>query len=166
VSVGTFALGSDTLYRWLDGNAAVRMLPVSAVNDPALLRRLRGLVSINGALAVDLRGQVAADHIAGRQHSGVGGHESFVMGATEAANGKSFVCLESTALVRGTRISRIVAGLPDTAAVTTPRHHVQYVVTEFGAADVSLLGDRARAAALVELAHPDFRVTLRAAISG
>jgi acyl-CoA hydrolase len=165
VTVATFALGSEALYRWLDGNPDVRMLPVSAVNEPALLRRLRGFVSINGALAVDLAGQVAADHIAGRQHSGIGGHESFVMGATEAPGGKSFVCLESTALVGGRRITRIVPRLPETATVTTPRHHVHYVVTEQGAADVSALGDRARARALIELAHPDFRAQLAAAIS-
>jgi acyl-CoA hydrolase len=162
-TVATFALGSEALYRWLDGNPAVRMLPVTEVNDPALLRRLRRLVSINGALAVDLSGQVAADHIGGRQHSGVGGHESFVMGASEAPGGKSFICLESTAVVGGKRISRIVPRLPDTATVTTPRHHVQWVVTEQGAVDLSGLGDLARARALAALAHPDFRAELVAA---
>jgi len=114
-------------------------------------------------LAVDLSGQVAADHIAGRQHSGVGGHESFVMGASEAPGGKSFICLESTAMVGGKRISRIVPRLPDTATVTTPRHHVQWVVTEQGAVDLTGLGDLARARALAALAHPDFRAELAAA---
>jgi acyl-CoA hydrolase len=160
VTVATFALGSARLYRWLDGNPAVRMLPVSAVNDPALHRRLRRFVSVNGALAVDLAGQVAADHVAGRQYSGVGGHESFVVGASEAPGGKSFVCLKSTATVGGERVSTIVPRLPAGTIVTTPRHHVQYVVTEYGAVDLSVLGDTARARALVALAHPDFRAGL------
>lgn len=164
VTVGTFALGSADLYRWLDDNAEVRMLPVSAVNDPALHRRLRRFVSVNGALAVDLSGQVAADHIGGRQHSGVGGHEAFVVGASEAPGGKSFICLESTATVGGRRISRIVPRLPETATVTTPRHHVQYVVTEHGVADLSVLGDQARPRVLIDLAHPDFRAELEAAL--
>ena len=164
VSDATFALGSERLYRWLDGNPAVRMLPVSAVNDPALLRRLGGFVSVNGALAVDLLGQVAADHVGGRQYSGVGGHESFVMGAREAPGGRSFVCLRATAQVDGVRVSTIVPRLPEGASVTTPRHHAQFVVTEHGAVDVSILPDQARARALVELAHPDFRPGLAAAL--
>jgi acyl-CoA hydrolase len=164
VSVATFALGSPELYQWLDGNPDVRILPVSAVNEPALLRRMRRFVSVNGALAIDLLGQVAADHIAGRQYSGVGGHESFVMGATEAPSGRSLLCLRSTATVGGTRISTIVPHLGAGTTVTTPRHHVQWIVTEHGAADLSVLGDRRRAEALIGLAHPDFRDQLRAAI--
>ena len=35
------------------------------------------------------------------------------------------------------------------ACVTTPRHHVQWVVTEHGAADLSVLGDLERARALI-----------------
>jgi itaconate CoA-transferase len=46
--------------------------------------------------------------------------------------------------------------------VTTPRQHVQYVVTEHGVADLSTLGDRSRPHALIELAAPEFRDALRA----
>jgi 4-hydroxybutyrate CoA-transferase len=108
---------------------------------------------------------VAADRVGGRQYSGVGGHESFVMGATEAPGGKSILCLKSTAVVAGQRISTIVPRLSEGTAVTTPRHHVQWVVTEHGAVDISLLGDVSRARALVELAHPDFRPALRSALT-
>ncbi len=164
VTVGTFALGSAALYGWLADNPIVRMLPVSAVNDPALHRRLRRFVSVNGALAVDLFGQVAADHVGGQQYSGIGGHEAFVTGAGEAPGGRSFVCLKSTALVGGRRVSTVVPRLPDGMLVTTARHHVQHVVTEHGVADLSRLGDRGRAQALVGLAHPEFRGELRAAL--
>jgi acyl-CoA hydrolase len=164
VSVGTFALGSTDLYAWLADNPLVRILPVSAVNDPALHRRLRRFVSVNGALTIDLAGQVAADHIGGRQYSGVGGHEAFVTGASEATGGKSFLCLKSTATVAGERISTIVPTLPAGTLVTTPRHHVQYIATEYGAVDLSTLPDRRRAEALIEVAHPDYRGELRAAL--
>jgi acyl-CoA hydrolase len=164
VTVAAFALGSAELYPWMDGNPDLRMLPVTFVNDPALLRRLRRFVSINGALAVDLLGQIAADHIGGHQYSGVGGHNSFVMGAREAPGGMSIVCLRSTAMVGGKRISSILPRLGADKTVTTPRHHTQWVVTEHGAADVSPLGDRSRAEALIALAHPDFRDELRAAL--
>jgi adhesin HecA-like repeat protein len=163
VTVGTFALGTAALYEWLAGTADVRMLPVSAVNDPALHRRLRRFVSFNGALAIDLAGQVMADRVGIRQYSGVGGHEAFVTGASEAPGGKSVVCLRSTATVGGRRISTIVARFEAGTVVTTPRHHVQWVVTEHGAVDLSALGDRSRAEALIGIAHPDFRDELRAA---
>jgi acyl-CoA hydrolase len=162
VTVATFALGSAALYRWLDGNPAVRMLPVTDVNESFVLRRLPKLVSMNGALAIDLAGQVAADAIAGRQYSGTGGHESFVLGAASSPGGKSILCLRSTATVKGQRISTIVDALPPRTYVTTPRHHTQYVVTEHGAADLSVLDDLERPHALIELAHPDFRAALRA----
>lgn len=163
VTVATFALGSQALYEWLDENPAVRIAPVSAINDSTVLHRLRRLVSINAALAIDLGGQVAADHVGGRQYSGVGGHESFVMGASEAPEGKSFICLKSTAMVGGQRISTIVPRLPEDAMVTTPRHHVQHVVTEYGAVDLSALTDVERPRSLTDIAHPDFRDALRAA---
>jgi acyl-CoA hydrolase len=164
VTVGTFALGSRALYAWLDGNPSVRILPVGAVNGPAVLARLPGLTSINGALAVDLAGQVAADAIGGRQYSGTGGHEAFVSGAGEAVNGRSFLCLKSTATVNGAPVSTIVASFEPGTRVTTPRHHVQWVVTEHGAVDLSLLDDAERPRALIALAHPDFRDRLRTAI--
>jgi acyl-CoA hydrolase len=76
----------------------------------------------------------------------------------------SVLCLKSTAMVNGERISTIVPHFPPGSTVTTPRHHVQWVATEYGAVDLSMLGDRARAEALISLAHPDFRASLRTAI--
>jgi acyl-CoA hydrolase len=165
VTAATFALGSQRLYRWLHDNPSVRILPVTEVNDASVLCRLPRLCSINGALSVDLAGQIAADSVAGRQYSGAGGHESFVTGAGVAPEGRSFLCLRSTATAGGKRISTIVPEFAEGTRVTTPRHHVQYVVTEHGAVDLSLLSDVERPAALIELAHPDFRDALRAAAS-
>ena len=59
--------------------------------------------------------------------------------------------------------STIVASLPLGTRVTTPRHHVQYVVTEYGVANLGMLTDVGRLDALIAIAHPDFRDDLRAA---
>ena len=165
VTVATFALGSRALYDWLDGNPDVRMLPVTAVNGAAVLARLPRLTSINGALAIDLAGQAAADAIGGRQYSGTGGHESFVSGAGEAPEGRSLLCLRSTTMVAGAAVSTITAAFTPGTPVTTPRHHVQWVVTEYGAVDLSVLDDEERPRALIELAHPEFRAALRATLA-
>jgi acyl-CoA hydrolase len=160
VSVTTFALGTADLYRWLDDNPAVAFLPVDVVNDPTVIGRNRKLVSINGALSIDLYGQVVADNIDGKQISGVGGHEDFVAGAELHADGHSLICLRSTTIVDRVIRSRIVPLLPAGAVVSTPRHHTGVVVTEYGAAELTGLTVRERARAVADIAHPDFRAEL------
>jgi acyl-CoA hydrolase len=161
VSVTTFALGSSDLYQWLDGNADVVFLDAGVVNDPGVIGQNANFVSINGALSVDLYGQIVADNIGGRQISGVGGHEDFVAGAELRLDAHSLICLRSTAVVGGETRSRIVGLHPEGTVVATPRHHTGVIVTEFGAAELAGLTVRERAHALVEVAHPDFRPELR-----
>jgi acyl-CoA hydrolase len=162
VSVTTFALGTSDLYGWLDDNSEVAFLPVDVVNDPTIIGRNHKLVSINGALCLDLYGQVVADNIDGKQISGVGGHEDFVAGADLHIDSHSLICLRSTVTVGGAVASRILPFLPQGAVVSTPRHHTGVVVTEYGAAELNGLTVRERASALAAIAHPDFRAELQA----
>jgi acyl-CoA hydrolase len=157
-SVCTFALGSPELYAWLDGNADVRFLPVDIVNAPHVVAANHDLVSLNGAVAVDLYGQVVADRIGGKQYSGIGGHEDFVAVSGLELSDRSIVCLPSTAA----GASRIVPVVPDGATVTSPRHQVDVVITEHGIAELRGRTTRERALALAEIAHPDHRDELRA----
>jgi acyl-CoA hydrolase len=161
VSVTTFALGSRALYDWLDQNHDVAFLPVHVVNDPTVIAQNNSLISINGALSVDLYGQVVADHIDGKQISGVGGHEDFVAGAELRLDDHSLICLRSTADAGGVTKSRIVPLLPEGSVVSTPRHHTGVIITEYGSADLSGLTVHERAMALTDIAHPDFRDQLR-----
>lgn len=163
VSVATFAAGTRALYDWLDDQQAVRFLPVAMINTPEIISRNPCFVSINGALAIDLWGQVAADTLGDRQYSGIGGHEDFVAGATFSDGGRSLICLPSTAEVHGVRVSRIAAQFLPGTRVTTPRHLVDVVITEYGSAELRDRSERDRAAALIEIAHPDFREELRQA---
>ena len=163
VSVTTFALGSAGLYDWLDGNEEVAFGPVHVVNDPSVIGANRNFVSINGAMAVDLYGQIVADSIGGRQISGVGGHEDFVAGTDLSLDAVSLVCLSSTLTVGTELVSRINAQLPLGSVVSTPRHHTAVVVTEFGAADLRGATVIERARLLAEIAHPKFRDELHAA---
>lgn len=165
-SVCTFALGSRALYDWAEREESLRFLPVSATNLPSIIGRNRDMISVNAAIMIDLAGQVVADTVAGRQHSGVGGHESFVTGAREADGGTSILCLHATANVHDERRSRIVAELPPGSIVTTPRHQVQWVATENGIANLFGVSRRERAERLIALADPDHRDELRAAAHG
>ena len=162
-SISTFALGTADLYAWLHENPDVRFLPVEIVNAPQTIARNHQFASINGALAVDLYGQVVADRLGGGQFSGIGGHEDFVAQSGLELEDRSLICLPSTAHSAGAVISRIVTTLTPGATVTTPRHQVDLVITEHGVAELRGRTVRERAVALAEIAHPDFRDELRAA---
>jgi acyl-CoA hydrolase len=157
VSVATFAGGSAELYGWLDGNDQVAFLPVEVVNSPDLIGRNRSMVTINGAMATDIHGQVIADTIAGAQYSGIGGHEDFVAGPALALEDRSLLCLPSTVDVGGELRSRIVPAFEAGAVITTPRHQVDVIITEHGAAELQGLTVNQRGEALAAIAHPDFR---------
>jgi GNAT superfamily N-acetyltransferase len=118
------------------------------------------MIAINSALAVDLTGQVAADTVAGRFFSGIGGQVDFIRGAARSRRGKPIIALPSTA--KGGSVSRIQPFLEAGTGIVTSRGDVHFVVTEFGVADLFGRSVRERATALTEIAHPDFRGELLA----
>jgi acyl-CoA hydrolase len=162
VSVTTFAAGTRELYDWLDGNAEVRFLPVHLVNSPEIISQNRRMVSINGALAVDLAGQAVADTLPSGQFSGIGGHEDFVASSGLELEDRSLICLRSSTTVGGERVSRISGQFPAGTIVTTPRHQLDVVITEYGVAELRGATVRERARRLAAIAHPDFRDELLA----
>jgi acyl-CoA hydrolase len=163
LSITTFAAGTAELYGWLDENREVAFLPVDIVNAPDVIARNREMITVNGALAVDLHGQVVADTIGGRQFSGIGGHEDFISQSGLSLADRSLVCLRSTSQVEGVTISRIIPRLPEGWIVTTPRHQLDLVITEHGVAHLRGRTVRERAHALAQIAAPQFRDELRKA---
>ncbi len=157
VSITTFAAGTPELYEWLDHNHDVRFLPVDVVNSPELISQNDNMVTINGALSIDLSGQVVADSIAGKQFSGIGGHEDFIAGAGLESSDRSLICLPSTVTIDGKLMSRIAARSEAGTIVTTPRHQVDVIITEFGIAELAGKSVRERSRTLAAVSHPDFR---------
>lgn len=163
VSVTTFAFGSSDLYTWLNDNPDVAFLPVEIVNSPEAIAANHHMISVNGALAIDIGGQVVADTINGDQFSGIGGAEDFVAGAGLELSDRSLICLPSTFEKDGKLASRIVPWFGPGAVITTPRHHVDVIVTEYGAAELEGKTVAERGEALAAIAHPEFRDELLAA---
>ena len=161
--VTSFVMGSRRLYEFIHDNPMVEMRPVDFTNDTAVIRGFRKMVAINSAIEVDLTGQVVADSIGHRMYSGVGGQMDFIRGAALAPEGRAIIALPSTA--GDGRVSRITATLQPGAGVVTTRAHVRTVVTEFGVAELFGLSLHERAAALIAIAHPDFRDRLRAEVA-
>jgi 4-hydroxybutyrate CoA-transferase len=157
-AVATFLVGSRVLYDFVADNPDVVMLPVDRVNDPNIIAQNDNLVSINSCIEVDLSGQVNAESMGAKQFSGTGGQVDFIRGAKMSRGGRSIIAMPSTA-ARG-KVSRIVTALSPGAIVTTSRCDVDHIVTEYGVASLRGRTLRERAAALIAIAHPDFRDSL------
>ncbi len=154
----TFLMGTNRLYRFVDGNPNVEMHPVDYTNNVMIAGRVNNLISINSALQVDLFGQVCADTLGTQQYSGVGGQVDFVRASSLSPGGKSIIALPSTN--KNGTISRIVSKLNEGACVTTSRNDIHFVVTEYGIANLRGKTIHERAKALIEKAHPNFREKL------
>ena len=153
--IATFALGSAKLYRFMDRNPALEIHPVDFTNDPALAGLNDNLVAINATLQIDLLGQCGSESLGRAPYSGTGGQSDFVRAANRSRGGKAFIVLPSTA--KGNSLSRIVPMLTPGTHVSTSKNDINYVVTEFGVAQLRGKSARQRALELIAIAHPDFR---------
>lgn len=151
--VSTLAHGSQLLYDFIDDNPGVEMRDASFTNDPAKISQNSRMVSINSAIEVDVTGQVSADSIGSRIFSGVGGQVDFIYGSSLSKGGKSIIALTSTTAKAA---NKIVPFLKQGAGIVTTRAHVNYIVTEYGVANVFGKNIRQRVKAMAEIAHPYF----------
>lgn len=149
------AFGSEKLNNYINNNPSVEMHPIDHVNNPTEISKNDNMVSINSCLQVDLLGQVVSDTVGLNQFSAVGGQVDFVRGATMSRGGRSIIAMPSTAKMG--MISRIVPLITEGSAITTPRNDVNYVVTEYGIAQLKGKTLKQRAKALILISHPKFR---------
>ncbi len=160
----TFLMGSKRLYDFADHNPILELRTVDYVNNPVVVAQNTKMVSINSCLAVDFMGQVVSDSIGIRQFSGVGGQVDFVRGAAMSLDGKgkAIIAMPSVAVKKdGTMVSKITPYIDHGAAVTTSRNDVDYIVTEYGIAELKGKTLKERARNLINIAHPDFREELK-----
>ncbi len=158
--VASFLLGSQAVYDFIGRNPAVQMRDIAYTNDPRVISRNPGMVSINSAIEIDLTGQVCADSIGERIYSGAGGQLDFVRGAKLSKGGKAIIALASRT---GKGLPKIVPTLKEGAGVVTPRADVQWVVTEYGAVNLYGKSLQERAKLLISIAHPLDREALECA---
>jgi acyl-CoA hydrolase len=157
--VATFALGSRKLYEFMHHNPMLEMHPSNFTNDPYIAGQNDKLITINASLQVDLLGQCGSESIGHLPYSGTGGQVDFVRAANRSRGGKSFIVLPSTA--KDGTVSRIVPTLSPGTHATTSKNDVNYVVTEWGVAQLRGKSAKQRAQELIAIAHPDFRPWLR-----
>lgn len=97
-------------------------------------------------------------------YTGVGGQTVFMLAGAYSPGGKSVSVVPSSSVPSSTgkRVSRIVPTLAAGTPVTVPRTYIDYVVTEFGIAELRGKTIIERAHRLCDIAHPDYRDELRA----
>ena len=158
ISTFGFAMGSQRMRDFLHNNPLCESRKFAYSNDPYVIAQNDNVYSVNSAMQVDITGQVASEGIGFKQHSGIGGQLDFVRGSQMSRGGHSFIALGSTLTnKKGEVSSKIVLGHPIGAPVTTPRAEVEYIVTEYGIADLTYQTLEERAKRLIAIAHPDFR---------
>ena len=145
-------------------NPVFELYDFGYTDDLRHLIQLDNFVTVNNALVVDLTGQVSAEAFDHRPYTGVGGQTVFMLAGAYSPGGKS-VCVVPSSSVPSTgareRVTRIVPTLAPGTPVTVPRTYVDFVVSEYGIAELRGKTVQERARALCEIAHPDFRDTLR-----
>ena len=153
--LATFALGSKKLYQFMHRNPMLEMHPVSFTNDPYIASQNDNLITINATMQVDLLGQCGSESIGDLPYSGTGGQVDFVRAANRSRGGKSFIVVPSTA--KNDAISRIAPVLSPGTHTTTSKNDVNYIVTEYGVAQLRGKSAKQRAKEMIAIAHPDFR---------
>jgi acyl-CoA hydrolase len=151
------AFGSMDFYCYLGHSGLIGFASVPDTHAQAVLAVLPKFFAINGALEVDLLGQVNSEWRDGRLVSGGGGVLDFVRGAAASRGGHSIIALPAT----GGGASKIVARL-GSHGITIPRGDADMVVTEFGVASLRDRSMDERAATLIAIAAPEYRDALAA----
>lgn len=152
--------GTQDLYDWADDNQGLAGYPLDWVNDPYIAGANDNLISINGCIKVDLYGQVSSETVGFRQISGTGGQLDFVDATSKSKGGKSFLCLPSSKRDKEGKLHSNIVPYFQGDIVTTPRTQAYFIVTEYGAVNLSGLSTWQRAEALISIAHPDLREDL------
>lgn len=161
--VACFAAGTKELYEYIDDNPSILIMDGAWVNNPAVICQNDNQVSINTTLEVDLVGQCASESIGSKQFSGTGGQSDTAVGAKASKNGRSFICLYSTAMVKNPATgekeekSKIVATLTPGAIVSLSRNDIDYLVTEYGCVNLTGTSVADRVEKIISIAHPKFR---------
>ncbi|MGE8318830.1 MAG: acetyl-CoA hydrolase/transferase family protein [Comamonas sp.] len=154
ISVANTVCGGAASYRFVHANAAVQVCHSDVTHGAAVLAQLGRLHAINGALEMDLSGQVNSEQLQGRLRGGIGGLLDFARAARESRGGRAITVLQATAA--GGTASRIVASLGG-RPVTVGRSDVDVVVTEYGVAELRDVPLHERARRLIAIAAPQFR---------
>ena len=158
-SVGGYSTGAARLYEFIDRNPEVYYCSYDTVTNPYCIAKNDNMVSINTAISIDTdRPSMRREHRLRASIPQAAGRPTSCAVRAWAKNGPIVHRRHECGATPGkVPTSKIVPMLAPGSAVTTLRNDVQYVVTEYGVADLAFQDVPTRAKRLIAIAHPDFR---------
>ncbi|MBW2231475.1 MAG: acetyl-CoA hydrolase/transferase family protein [Deltaproteobacteria bacterium] len=144
---------------YIEDNPFFELRSYEYTNDPKVISRHDHMLTLNGALMVDLSGQIGVYAFGPRVYSGTGGQLAFHLGAFLSKQGRAVTVIPSSA--KNGRVSTIVPQFEAGQIVSIPRELADTIVTDYGVAPLLGKSVRERAETLIEVAHPDHRDWLR-----
>lgn len=142
-----------SFYEWAAESGCVELSDMRRTTDPTLVASNPRFTAVNGALQVDIHGQVNAERSGRRQIGTAGGQPAYFRAARKSSGGRGIVALPSQ---RPDGTPNIVPTLGE-GVVTTTRLDLDYVVTEHGAARLFGEDIAGRTEALIGIAPPPER---------
>ena len=155
--LASYAIGTESLFGWLDQNPFVEFQSIDKVFNPAFIGRNPRFVAPIPVSKVDLHGRICLQ--AGDSRMVIGPEEVSVFfdSAEVSKGGRAFFTLASRNPEGAPNILPSIADHPNQF---TQYESVQTVVTEYGIAHLSGYTVRERAQAIIDIAHPDDRQAL------
>ncbi len=142
--------------KWTANNPLFEQYPGDYIINIANIAANRNMLSVNNAVKVDLTGQITCESQLGpRLINGAGGQIEFHIGAFMSEGGRAVTFIPST--WGNGSVSNITPYFEEGTLVTISRYWADFVVTEYGVAQLAGKSHRERAQELIRIAHPDFR---------
>ena len=156
-SVTSYAMGTKELWQWLDGNPLVEFQSLDKVFNPMRIGRNRRFIAIVQCRKADLTGRIALHVSKGNVITDPAEVIDFFNGAEISEEGFSVFALPSRNRKGEPNILISTEDIPNQLNV---RESIDFVVTEYGVANLNGRTVRERAMAMIEVAHPDDRKKL------
>jgi acyl-CoA hydrolase len=153
-----FLSESEKGYQWLDFNSSIQSRPSNLTNHVMYISAQPRMTAINGAIGVDLHGNIWADSLLARQiYSGIGGQADFLRGSYLSQDGEPIIAMKSTTDKGQEKIvDKCPEGITTTAIAADPVN----IVTEYGAFNPRGLTIAEHAIGIAHLAAPEVREKL------
>lgn len=148
-------MGSAELYDALPTFDNLIIRGVDETHKPETLKAIDNMVAVNSAIEVDVSGQANLETIGERLVSNIGGAADFAPIAAKSKHGKSIIALPATSK-KGQK-SRITTQV---STVSLRNDLIDYVVTEFGIAELTGKSELEKQVAMISIAHPSFQDAL------
>ncbi len=156
-SIASYAYGTPDLMAWLDRNHRVEFQGIQTVFDPANIGKNKRFIAVIPGRRVDLSGRIVLHHGKGNVISGPMELMESFLGAQVSKGGRIIFGLPARNLNNRPNIKLTIQGHPNQLGF---EESIDMVVTEYGTAMLNGLSIRERALALIEIAHPDDRMSL------